>query len=86
MKCKECEEQARLLGISGSKELRLITQLNEAYRDIKRISNERDELKSQLKEWQECTKMFFNVAGKSKNESWEQFEKAATKYQQLKTK
>jgi GTP1/Obg family GTP-binding protein len=72
--------------MSVIKELRLLDQLNEAYRDIKRISNERDELKSQLREWKDCTKMFFNCAGKSQNESWEQFEKAATKYQQLKTK
>lgn len=48
--CKECEEQARLLGISANKELKLITQLNESYRTIKRISEEKNKLKLELEE------------------------------------
>jgi hypothetical protein len=48
--CKECEEQARLLGISANKEWKLITQLNESYRTIKRISEEKNKLILELEE------------------------------------
>ena len=36
--------------------------------------------------WQECAEAFFLCAGKDKAASWDQFEKAATLYQQLKSK
>jgi hypothetical protein len=36
--------------------------------------------------WKDCAEAFFLCAGKDKTASWDQFEKAATLYQQLKSK
>jgi hypothetical protein len=41
-------------------------------------------LQDQMNEWIKCCDMFFHVAGKSHDESWEQFTKAADVYQRLK--
>ena len=41
-------------------------------------------LEDRISEWIKCCDMFFHVAGKPEQESWDQFTKAATLYQQLK--
>lgn len=41
-------------------------------------------LQDQMNEWIKCCDMFFHVAGKSHDESWNQFIKAAKFYQTLK--
>ena len=41
-------------------------------------------LQDRMNEWINCCDMFFHVAGKSHDESWNQFIKAAKVYQRLK--
>ena len=68
----ELDENAIISGKSASREWKLITELNQA--------------KKLASDWEECSNQFFLCAGKEKNASWNQFEKAATTYQFLKKK
>jgi len=68
----ELEENCTISGRSANREWKLITELNQA--------------KKRAEDWEECANQFFWCAGKDKTASWDQFEKAATLYQQLKSK
>ena len=66
----ELDENAIISGKSANREWKLVTELKQ----VKKLADD----------WEECANQFFLCAGKEKNASWEQFEKAATIYQFLK--
>jgi hypothetical protein len=59
----------------------LLSDLNDACNEVRRLSDELEKARNAAAKWEECADAFFACAGQNRTASWEQFEKAATMYQ-----
>lgn len=80
----EIQRLCKHLGECHHKVDAMLHQLQEIEHEMTANKLESLMLEDRMKQWIKCCDMFFHVAGKPEQESWDQFTKAATLYQQLK--